>query len=60
MMYWDLVLRPSVDQLVELLRKRTEDEAEFVEAKFFRLTGVEVYHVVVLNSSNGCKISEIL
>ena len=31
-----------------------------MEAKFFRLTGVEVYHVVVLNPSNGCKISEVL
>lgn len=54
------MLWSAVDLLVELLRKRPEDEAKFVEAEFFRLTGVEVYHVVVLHSSDACEISEIL
>lgn len=54
------MLWSAVDLLVELLRKRPEDEAKFVEAELFRLAGVKVYHVVVLDPSNACEISEIL
>lgn len=54
-MFWS-----AVNKLVELLGKRTENEAEFVETQFFRLTCVEIYHVVVLDPSNACEISKIL
>ena len=54
------MLWPAVDKLVELLGKRPENEAEFVEAQFFRFAGIEVNHVVVLNPSYACEISEVL
>lgn len=60
MRYWNLVFWSAVDLLVQLLGKRTEDEAKFVETELFRLTGVKVYHVVVLDPSNACEICQIL
>lgn len=53
------MLWSTVDLLVELLRKRPEDEAKLVEAELFRLTGVEVYHVVVLDPSDACEICKV-
>lgn len=54
------MLWSAVDLLVQLLGKRTEDEAKFVETELFRFAGVKAYHVVVLDPSNACEISQIL
>lgn len=57
--YWDFVLGSSVDLLVQLLGKRTEDEAELMESQFLWLTCVEVDQVVVLHSAYASVVSEV-
>ena len=54
------MLLTVIDLLVELLGQRPKDETEFVEPQLFRLSGVEVNHVVVLDPATRSEIVDIV
>ncbi len=53
------MLRALVDCLVELLGKRSKDEAEFMESQFIFLSGIKVDHMVELDPCDVCIIPKV-
>ncbi len=58
-MYWYFVLLTTVDLFVELLGEWPEDQAELMKSQFFWFSGIEIYHIIILNSRYSCKIGHI-